>query len=245
LALAAACGNTDDEKTSQVRAAAGGSAGAYGGGATGDAALDLAQPEAAATRDARTLGDGPVVRTCVEALSTAINGQACATGATCNGYDACCNNTSYCDYGSHWATDWHCFPPVTTGCTSPPNASVAGTTPFGDVSFDHAWSSFSHAFAVNLEILFTNASPAATCAARRMGVWLKPFTSPSQIYVGVHDVPVTLFVDGQRHVAEAEIRITSMGPTDRVPSGTIEVAAWNLKGSFSAPECVDLDRSGP
>ena len=215
---------------------------------------------------------GPLQADCIDGICVDVNSafsktQRCAKAfnfnrtleacsSDCSAYDGCCSNILWCVHDHLHADDkWLCEEPETTSCAAgEPNASISGTTPLGPVDFRYGLAIFSHAFSVNLQLIFNQTDSAKTCENVRLGIKLDPFSAvvsygsrETDNYAGLYGVPVTLFKDNNRVVGSGRIEILSFDEHDNSLKGSLEVVDenWDLHGEFELGECDELGRGAP
>lgn len=191
----------------------------------------LCLPADVATQD-------PTLVSCVAALDAP--GTSCG-GTSCVASDLCCSD--YCDSSSDNSVSSCSGATSNTTCVAAAsNATFVGTTPLGAVNLSYAWSGFEQGLSNSLYLLFTAASPAATCDPVRMGLNLLSSDGLPESYLGVHWMPVMLTTTSGSRVGVGRLELQSLGSDQRTPSGTLSVtgSGWDLQVTFNAPECPNF-----
>lgn len=195
--------------------------------------------------------DGAVVaRTCADALA-ASEGDPCAFERRCYARDLCCGAEWSCENGRLRGGPIRipdsCSVGRETGCASQAGAaSVAGDTPLGRLELAHGYASFTHAFAVDVYLLFAASSPLKGCARPRLGVWLFPLHWDERgLYRGEHDAIAQVVMAGEIAYAPARVLVHEEERSRLVGTISIDFPGFDVEGTFDVEGCDELDRSGP
>ncbi|MBX3276233.1 MAG: hypothetical protein KF729_38630 [Sandaracinaceae bacterium] len=225
----------------------GGDAGAARDAATPDAGTDAALDAGvdAGWPDAATAND------CFDAIHS-VEGAPCAFAGSCLVGDLCCGGGAQCWDGRvvHASAPLTCEGEVRTTMCGAAAASARGATPLGAIAYEHAFASFTFAFAVDVVVLFTREPSFAVCDGDRLAVWLTPRFDEvvGNTYVGTHEVVAQLVAGGALERAPATVTVTRYDAdgTGRIV-GTLRVTApeWDVTADFDVAGCAEIDRSGP
>lgn len=223
-----------------------------------DAGSDASSPDAPswdagafdASEDSGTVDAAPVIDSCEEIFDASV-GASCESWLSCEYGDLFCTRLlATCPDGGVVFDDTPSTGlPDDVGCPDRGDVAVTVASPSGEATLGSGVGSFSHAFAVNVSLIFFEGEDVAACGTPRISVWLEPIDLPG--YEGEHtDVVGKLALEDRYLEPTGTVTITSQEELDdrRVSlEGELDLEAEDVQvtGSFRVIECRDLDRGGP